>query len=263
MGFSNCTRVLVYSAVSSNAAAQAPASNTQSAVMPSSVMKVTMASPSAPGPPIWRSVARVTADNSTMASGRPVVVVCRVRVTPSASASTMKTPTPPRAPSAPTRVAGTRVACATSAAGQDEISRQFGQGGGQDRVAGTHPGQPAGPLLIGAELGDRRRSVDHGLHHGDVGGGSAGGFDHQAGGDEIEAGPADILAQGDPDQPGLSQLVPKVAVDRAFVLCRRLDVLEPLMGGALAENPASQLPDGFLLFAVTEIHVSSASVVSG
>ena len=156
-------------------------------------------------------------------------------------------------PSAPRRGGRDR----RRAAGEDEISRQLGQGGRQDRPAGTHPGQPGGPLLVGAELGDRRRTVDHRLHHRDVGGGAAGGFDHQAGGDEIEVGPADILAQGDPEQPGLSQLTPEVAVDRSFVLRRRLDVLESLMGDALAENPAGQLPDGFLLFAVTEIHVRS------
>jgi hypothetical protein len=98
-----------------------------------------------------------------IASGRPDVVVCRVRVTPSASASTMKTPTAPGgAPSAADaggrhedgvghQAAGTQAlvplrvhepsACAVAvvaglgAAGEDDLSRQLGHGGGEDRLA--------------------------------------------------------------------------------------------------------------------------------
>ena len=52
-----------------------------------------------------------------MASGRPVVVLWRVRVTPAAVGSTMNTPTPALDPFAATHVAGARIASATSAAG--------------------------------------------------------------------------------------------------------------------------------------------------
>ena len=83
MGFSNCTRVLVYSAVSSRAVAQTPASTMHSAVVAYSVMQSMMAAPSAPSP-TSRSAPTRTPSSSTIASGRPVVVVCRVSVTPSA-----------------------------------------------------------------------------------------------------------------------------------------------------------------------------------
>ena len=62
-----------------------------SAVVANSVMQSTTAAPSAPSPS-RRSAPTAHAASSTMASGRPVVVVCRVRVTPSAPGSTMKTP---------------------------------------------------------------------------------------------------------------------------------------------------------------------------
>ena len=56
-----------------------------------------------------------------MASGRPVVVFCRVRVTPAAFGSTMKTPTPALDPLPAVNVAGTRMASATSAAGTQAL----------------------------------------------------------------------------------------------------------------------------------------------
>ena len=59
----------------------------------------------------------MTPASSASASGRPVVVVCRVRVRPPALVSTTNTPTPVTAPSGARQVAGTSMASATNAAG--------------------------------------------------------------------------------------------------------------------------------------------------
>src|SRR5580692_1548366 len=120
MGFSNCTRVLVYSAVSSRAVAQTPASWMQSAVVANSVMQSITAAPSAPSP-TSRSAPTRTPSSSTIASGRPVVVVWRVSATPSAPRSTTNTPSPAGTPSAVWQLAGTRMASATKAAGTQAL----------------------------------------------------------------------------------------------------------------------------------------------
>ena len=94
-------------------------------------------------------------------------------------------------------------------------------------------------------------AVDHRLDHGHVGRGAAGRLDHQAGGDEVEARAADVLAQADAEQAGVGQLAPEVTVDRTLGSGRRLDRLERLVGRALTEDLPRQLADGFLLFAVS------------
>ena len=71
--------------------------------------------------PTSRSAPTRTPSSSTIASGRPVVVVCRVKVTPSAPGSTMKTPAPVAEPSAVRHVAGTSMASATKAAGTQAL----------------------------------------------------------------------------------------------------------------------------------------------
>ena len=159
-----------------------------------------------------------------MASGRPVVVVCRVSVTPAAFGSTMKTPTPVLDPLAAVTVAGTRMASATSAAGTQALvpeSRQDPSACSVAVVAGSvPPGRITSPtssamaavrivsplatpvsqvcaLGLGAELGDRLGAVDHRLDDGHVGRSAASRLDHETGGDEVEAGTADVLAQVD------------------------------------------------------------------
>ena len=97
-------------------------------------------------------------------------------------------------------------------------------------------------------------AVDHRLDDGHVGRGATGRLDHEAGGDEVEARAADVLAQADAEQAGVGQLTPEVAVDRTLRARRRLDRLERLVGGALGEDLPGQLADGFLLFAVGEVH---------
>ena len=77
-----------------------------------------------------------------MASGRPVVVVCFVMARPSAAASTTNTPTPVVVPSAAVRVAGTRMASATRAAGTQALvpfSSQPPSGCSVAVVAGSAP----------------------------------------------------------------------------------------------------------------------------
>jgi hypothetical protein len=58
----------------------------------------------------------------------------------------------------------------------------------------------------------------------------------------------------DAEQAGVGQLAPQGAVDGSLVAAPPLDLLEALVGGPLGEDPAGQFADGFLLFAVGEIH---------
>ncbi len=142
MGFSNCTLVLVYSAVSSSAVAHAPASCTHNAVVACSLIDAMTAAPSVAPSPRSRSVSTRTSESSTIASGRPVVVVCFVIERPSAFASTMNTPTPVVVPSAAVQVAGTRRASATRAAGTQALvpfSTQPPSGRAVAVVAGSRP----------------------------------------------------------------------------------------------------------------------------
>ena len=90
---------------------------------------------------------------------------------------------------------------------------------------------------------------------GHVGRRAAGRLDHQAGRHEVEPGAADVLAQVDAEQAGVGQLPPQVAVERPVVARLGLDLLQPLVRRPLAEDLPGQLADGFLLFAVGEVHV--------
>ena len=201
MGLSNCTRVLVYSAVSSRAAAQTPASSMHSAVVAYSVMQSIDGGAVGASRRASRSAPTRTPSSSTIASGARSSSSAASASTPvGAAASTMKTPRPLAAPSAVWQVAGTRMASATKAAGTQALvpssthepsawavavvagsvppgritsPDQLGQGGGEDGLAAGHAGQPGLALRVGAEAVDGQRAVDHRLDHRHVGRGAA------------------------------------------------------------------------------------------
>ena len=147
-------------------------------------------------------------------------------------------------------------------AGQDHLADQLGHGGREDRLAAGHAGEPGLALLVGAEAIERQRAVDHGLDDRDVGRRPAGRLHDQARRHEVEPGAPDVLAQVDAEQAGVGQLLPELAVEGPVVAGRRLNLLEALVRRPITEDLSGQLADGFLLFAVIEVHRIS-SLVAG
>ena len=113
MGRPNCSRLVVYSPVMRTASAASPDISAHAATVACSTSQRS-AEPSSSGPST-ASPSRRTPSRTTSASGVPVVVSCRSRLTPSASAATRNSPTSP--PSDPSTVAGTTSVSATSPAG--------------------------------------------------------------------------------------------------------------------------------------------------
>ena len=251
-----------------------------SAVVANSVMQSITAAPSAPSP-TSRSAPTRTPFSSTIASGRPVVVVCRVRTTPSAPplhdehAGTARGPVGgaaggrhqdgvghegrrdaglgarehPRAVGLSGRRGGR-----LGPARQDHLSHEFGHGGGEDRLATCHTGEPRLALRVGAEAVEGQRAVDHRLDDWDVRRRAARRLHDQTGRHEVETGAPHVLAQVDAEQAGVGQLLPELAVERPVIAGRGLDLLQPLVRRPLAEDLPGQLADSLLLFAVTEVH---------
>ena len=106
---------------------------------------------------------------------------------------------------------------------------------------------------LGAEPGDGRCRGGQGLDHRHVGGAAAGRLDQQAGLHEAQPGPADLLGQGDAEQPGGGQLGPQLAVEPVAVGLR-LDLAQPLVGGQVGEDAAGQIANGLLFLAEGEVH---------
>ena len=118
-----------------------------------------------------------------------------------------------------------------------------------------HAGQPpafAGPRCRTGRCGSR---AGQGLDDRHVGRGAAGGLDHEAGLDEAEAGAADVLGQGDAEQPGRGQLRQSLRSKRSRRARTRSP--QPLGGDEIGEDPVGQLADGLLLLAEEKSMVRS------
>ncbi len=116
------------------------------------------------------------------------------------------------------------------------------------RVPGDHTGQPPLPLVRGPEPGDGRCGGGEGLHDRHVGGGAAGGLGEEPGLHEAEPRAADVLGEGDAEQPGRGQLGPELAVEPVTVGLG-LEFAEALVGRQVGEDAVGQVADGLLLLA--------------
>ncbi len=146
-------------------------------------------------------------------------------------------------------------ALAAAHRGDDGTCRQvaalLGDGGAEHLLAAGRAGQPLGLLRGGALLGEQQRSGSvHGQRHR---GDPAPDLDeHAAELEEPETRPVVLLRDGEGQQSRVAQGRPEVAVE---AVARLLDLLEPLVGGAVAQDACGQLGRLVLLGGEREVHL--------
>ena len=197
-----------------------------------------------------------------------LVVTARSSVTPGACGSTSARSTPPSSVRAGTTMRSARWAWGTASSVPSRThpspaargphrrhgrraGRGAGQGGGQDHVAGDDAGQPAGALGLRAEAGERERAQHEGGPQRHRRHRVALRLQQQAELHQAVAGAAVGLGDGQPEQVGVGQRLPQVAVD---ALVAGLHGGDPLGVDQAGEEAGRGLGDRQLLVGQLEVH---------